>query len=107
MTGADPKFLLAFLNSMFSMFYFANVGTTTGVGTVRWLKYKLEEFPIPENTPERSALILPLVERVLDGDMSAAEEIDEVIFDMIELTAEEREHIKTKIVMLYGEANHG
>jgi hypothetical protein len=48
MIGDSLKYLLCFLNSRLSEYYFAKIGTTTGVGTVRWKKYKIESFPIPQ-----------------------------------------------------------
>ena len=48
MTGEHLLYLLHFLNSSLSKYYFAKLGTTTGVGTVRWKKFKLEEFPVPK-----------------------------------------------------------
>ena len=39
MKGADIEFLLCALNSSISEWMFSKVGTTTGVGTVRWKKY--------------------------------------------------------------------
>jgi hypothetical protein len=65
MTGSDPKYLLAFLNSQFSLYFFSKIGTTTGVGTVRWKKFKLEEFAIPKPTPERLKTIIPFIETLL------------------------------------------
>ena len=48
MTGESLPFLLCFFNSKLSEYYFSQIGTTTGVGTVRWKKYKIETFPIPK-----------------------------------------------------------
>jgi hypothetical protein len=65
MTGSEPKYLLAFLNSQFSMYFFSKIGTTTGVGTVRWKKFKLEEFSIPKPNDARLNMILPIVSAIL------------------------------------------
>ncbi len=46
MTGESLKYLLAFLNSKLSKWYFERISTTTGVGTTRWLIYKVELLPI-------------------------------------------------------------
>lgn len=48
MTGEQLKYLLMFLNSKLSEYFFSKLGTTTGVGTVRWKKFKMELFPIPK-----------------------------------------------------------
>ncbi len=46
MTGESLKYLLAFLNSKLSKWYFERISTTTGMGTSRWKKFKLELLPI-------------------------------------------------------------
>lgn len=46
LTGEDLPFYLGILNSKLSVWYFHLIGTTTGMGTNRWLKYKIELFPI-------------------------------------------------------------
>ena len=65
MTGPKPKYLLAFLNSQLSMYFFSKIGTTTGIGTVRWKKFKLEEFSIPQPTPKRCDMLVPLIDSLL------------------------------------------
>ena len=47
MTGENLSYLITFLNSKLSEYYFSQIATTTGVGTVRWLTYKIELLPIP------------------------------------------------------------
>ena len=47
MTGSHLKYLLCFLNSTLSEYYFAKIGTTTGMGTLRWKKYLIETLPVP------------------------------------------------------------
>ena len=47
MTGENLSYLITFLNSKLSEYYFSQIATTTGVGTIRWLKYKIELLPIP------------------------------------------------------------
>lgn len=47
MTGEHLKYLLCFLNSTLSEYFFAKIGTTTGMGTLRWKKYLVETLPVP------------------------------------------------------------
>ena len=47
LSGDNLLYLLAFLNCSISEYLFSTIGTTTGVGTVRWKKYKILELPIP------------------------------------------------------------
>ena len=59
MIGKDLPYLLCMLNSPLAEWFFSKVGTTTGVGTVRWKKYTILELLIPRpnkntlNTTER------------------------------------------------------
>jgi 23S rRNA G2445 N2-methylase RlmL len=90
MTGSEPKYLLAFLNSQFSMYFFSKIGTTTGVGTVRWKKFKLEEFAIPKPNNERLSKILPLVNKILDSYSPELEQaISRQIYDIFGFTDDE------------------
>ncbi len=91
MTGSHLKYLLCFLNSKFSEYYFSKIGTTTGVGTVRWKKFKIETLPVPNITPE----IETVFEQLLDNLLSALKEnisiskieqsIDIEIYNMLKL----------------------
>ena len=48
MNGNNLAYILCFLNSNISKYFFStNIATSTGVGTIRWLKYKIETLPIP------------------------------------------------------------
>jgi adenine-specific DNA-methyltransferase len=64
MTGENLKYLLAFLNSKLSKWYFERISTTTGMGTNRWKKFKLELLPIAiveDETP-----FINLVDEILE-----------------------------------------
>ena len=47
MSGQNLPYLLCVLNSPFTEWFFSKLGTTTGVGTVRWKKYTIGELLIP------------------------------------------------------------
>ena len=47
MTGDNLKYLLSILNSRVALWYFNQITTTSGMGTSRWKKYKIEQLPIP------------------------------------------------------------
>ena len=95
MTGSKPKYLLAFLNSQLSMYFFSKIGTTTGVGTVRWKKYKLEEFPIPQPTPERLSSFIPLIECILLKHSREMEfKINQAIYHVFNFSEEEISYIE-------------
>jgi len=66
MTGEKLKFLLAVLNSKVSEWYFNLIGTTTGMGTNRWKKYKIELLPVKEPSKSELLEIENIVDKILD-----------------------------------------
>ncbi|GAP16134.1 protein containg TaqI-like C-terminal specificity domain [Longilinea arvoryzae] len=66
MTGDSLPYLLGLLNSKFSRYFFSKIGTTTGMGTVRWLKYKIETLPIPKLSSQEQIPFTQLIESILD-----------------------------------------
>jgi hypothetical protein len=52
LTGEKTEYLFAVLNSCLSEWFFSKIGTTTGVGTVRWKKFAIEQLlvVIPDNS---------------------------------------------------------
>lgn len=97
MTGEKLKYLLAILNSKLSQWYFNQISTTTGMGTNRWKKYKIEMLPIKEPTETEELLLEKIVNQILTAkkldpkaDTTALEtEIDQLVYQLYELTAEE------------------
>ena len=97
MTGEKLKYLLAILNSQLSAWYFNQISTTTGMGTNRWKKYKIEMLPIKEPTEIEELSLEKIVDQILiakkadpNADTSALEaEIDQMVYQLYNLTAEE------------------
>ena len=95
MTGEKLKFLLAILNSNVSEWYFNKIGTTTGMGTNRWKKYKIEMLPIKVPTENVELEIVKLVDKIIvqkkqNLDTSKLEnQIDQLIYQLYNLTPEE------------------
>lgn len=97
MTGERLKFLLAILNSRVSEWYFNLIGTTTGMGTNRWKKYKIELLPIKEPDEKTEHHITDIVDKIIQAkqssptaDTSALEaEIDALVYALYELTEAE------------------
>ena len=92
MTGNHLDYLLAFLNSKLSQYYFSSIATTSGVGTVRWLKYKVELLPVPlfDNiTPDIRTLMISLMEKPIEN----SQEIDRLIFSIYNFSPSEIELI--------------
>ena len=55
LSGERLIMLLAFLNCSVSEYMFSTIGTTTGVGTVRWKKFKIEQLYVPRDIDETIA----------------------------------------------------
>ena len=97
MTGEKLKYMLAILNSKISKWYFKQIGTTTGMGTNRWKKYKVELLPIKEANSIFESKIEKLVNEILSlksqdskADTQALEqEIDVMVYELYGLTVEE------------------
>ena len=95
MTGTSLKFLLAILNSRAAQWYFEQITTTSGMGTNRWKKYKIEQLPVPVPTQEIELHIETLVNQILidkkEGKNTTAleAEIDQLVYALYELTAAE------------------
>ena len=100
MTGANLKYLLSIFNSIASLWYFNIISTTTGMGTNRWKKYKIEQLPIPKSpidNPELQKPLIALVDKILEAkrsdhlaDTSKWEnEIDARVFHLYGLTEDE------------------
>lgn len=96
MTGDNLEYLIAFLNSKLSEYYFSQIATTTGVGTVRWLKYKIEQLPVPNVRSTNMDKIKQLQKLVKSGNENS-NEVDNVIFELFSFTLEERKHILNHI----------
>ncbi|SET99454.1 Eco57I restriction-modification methylase domain-containing protein [Hymenobacter actinosclerus] len=91
MLGKSLKYTLAVLNSIAGGWYFERVTTTSGMGTTRWKKYKIEQLPLPIVSTKKEARIESIVNAVLSGkrdnmDTSELEaEIDALIFSAYKL----------------------
>lgn len=97
MTGEKLKYLLAILNSKLSEWYFLQIGTTTGMGTNRWKKYKIELLPIKVVSSEVENQLEMLVNKIIErksenssSDTSSIEgEIDTIVYSLYNLTNDE------------------
>ena len=104
MTGEKLKYLLAILNSKLSEWYFNQISTTTGMGTNRWKKYKIEMLPIKEPTETEELLLEKIVNQILTAkksdpkaDTTALEqEIDQLVYQLYGLTEEEIQIVEAK-----------
>ena len=98
----ESKFLLGVLNSSTIRFYLNLIAETSGMGTSRWINNYVKEFPIPEAGCEQQALIIGLVDQILDtkhtnpdADVSDLEKrIDQIVYLLYGLTCEEIDIVK-------------
>ena len=97
LTGKHLAYLLCYLNSPLSVYLFSKLGNTTGAGTIRWQKYKIEQQLVPAITPENEQRIEALYEAYCqDGNASHLNDIYLIIYNSVGLTAEEVAHITSQ-----------
>lgn len=97
MTGEKLHYLLGLLNSKLVSWYFGFIGTKSGMGTMRWLKYTIEQLPIVYPDAAEELEVSSRVDQILaakkadpDADTSALEaEIDQLVYKLYNLTPEE------------------
>lgn len=98
MTGNHLKYLLAVLNSQLCEWMFNQIGTTTGVGTNRWKKYKLETLFVKRPSRSEEDSIIYLIEKlhnkkVIDEDLIS--DIDMAIYNIYHINDAEIVFLKS------------
>jgi hypothetical protein len=102
MTGKNIKYVLAVLNSKLGQWYFEQISTSSGMGTNRWKKYKIETFPLKENSRHDQAII-NLVNDIIEITFTSEydpknppvkqkeleKQIDQLVYKLYDLTEEE------------------
>ena len=97
MVGDDLPYLLCVLNSPLAEWFFSKIGTTTGVGTIRWKKYTIQELLIPKASDSTINTIRNDVESYINGSISIqrlAEASNNKIYEIIGLSTEEIEYVE-------------
>lgn len=97
MVGDDLPYLLCVLNSPLAEWFFSKIGTTTGVGTIRWKKYTIQELLIPKASDSIINTIRNDVESYINGSISIqrlAEVSNHKIYEIIGLSTEEIEYVE-------------
>ncbi len=92
MVGIHLPYLLCILNSPMSEWFFSKVGTTTGVGTVRWKKYTIQELIIPAASQEDEQFIENQVQKYVDQSIDLqlfTVSVNKRIYDIVGLSEEE------------------
>ena len=101
MTGQSLLYLLGFLNSKISGYFFSRIGTTTGVGTLRWKKYTIEQLLVPSISLYRQAkyeeVVKEIVKRQLDRQNieDLIKNLESMIYQDLQLNAEEINFIES------------
>ena len=84
MTGTRLKYLTCYLNSSLSEYLFSKIATTTGVGTLQWSKFTIEQLPVPVVSEEQERVF----DRLLAGKVDK-ETVNRAIYDICKLTRDE------------------
>ena len=103
-TGNNLKYLLSILNSKVAKWYFNEISTSSGMGTNRWLKYKIELLPIFQPSFEQMEVIENMANKIISlkkenpsADTNYLEnQIDQLVYQLYELTEEEIKIIEEK-----------
>ncbi len=97
MVGSDLPYLLCILNSPLSEWFFSKVGTTTGVGTVRWKKYTIQELLIPSIDTKLRFLFQQIVEKYVRGNITSeqlSKQANNTLYKVVGLIDEEMEFVE-------------
>ena len=90
MTGESLKYLCAILNSSLIAWWVMNTAATTGLGLTEWTIVTVERLPIPKVSPDRQALFIHTIDRILHRSNSKVD------------TAEMEAKLDTLVYTLYG-----
>ena len=101
MKGECIEYLLSALNSSVSEWLFSKVGTTTGVGTIRWKKYTIEQLIVAKLSTEQLNTHLAAFNDLKVGKMSITDFecfSNKLMYDVYKLTSDEIQYIENHLV---------
>lgn len=94
LTGENIHHILGLLNSKLITWYFKHcIGTTSGVGTNRWLKYTIERLPIAGVDPRVEEFATLLCEDVTENREEIDYKLSHIVCELYKLTPEEIDFI--------------
>ena len=96
MQGEHIEFMLCALNSKVSEWFFSKVGTTTGVGTIRWKKYTIEQLVVAKPSKECLNEYIKAFEKLKDKKITNLEfeqYCNDIMCKLYGLTPEEIDYI--------------
>ena len=99
MKGECIEYLLSALNSSVSEWLFSKVGTTTGVGTIRWKKYTIEQLIVAKLSTEQLNTHLAAFNDLKVGKMSITDFecfSNKLMYDVYKLTSDEIQYIENQ-----------
>ena len=99
MKGECIEYLLSALNSPVSEWLFSKVGTTTGVGTIRWKKYTIEQLIVAKLSTEQLNTHLAAFNDLKVGKMSITDFecfSNKLMYDVYKLTSDEIQYIENQ-----------
>ncbi len=105
MTGKPLLYLLGILNSKLSEYLFSKIGTTTGVGTVRWKKFTIEHLSVPIFKESDCKVIEQLVLQIVNNNNNntlnyenTVKEINFKIYELMDFSNEEITFIESQYI---------
>ena len=102
MKGECIEYLLSALNSSVSEWLFSKVGTTTGVGTIRWKKYTIEQLIVAKLSTEQLNTHLAAFNDLKVGKMSITNFecfSNKLMYDVYKLTSDEIQYIENQQIV--------
>ena len=102
MKGECIECLLSALNSSVSEWLFSKVGTTTGVGTIRWKKYTIEQLIVAKLSTEQLNTHLAAFNDLKVGKMSITDFecfSNKLMYDVYKLTSDEIQYIENQQIV--------
>lgn len=97
MTGNHLIYLLVYLNSPLSAYLFSKLGNTTGAGTIRWQKFKVEQQLVPLVSSADEQRIIDLYRAYQQtSDETHLQQAYYIIYQTVGLTDEEIQYINNQ-----------
>ncbi|HEX8196258.1 MAG TPA: TaqI-like C-terminal specificity domain-containing protein [Pyrinomonadaceae bacterium] len=102
--GFNSRYLLGILNSILIKFYLTQIAATSGMGVSRWINNYVKEFPVPKASTAYQDAIAEIVDKIIEKKKADAkadtfeleEKIDNLVFDLYELTEAEKNIVRGK-----------
>ena len=97
MVGSHLPYLFCALNSPLSEWFFSKVGTTTGVGTVRWKKYTILQLLLPSVSEKQQEKFSDFVKQYIEGSIPInkfAKRVNEEIYHLVGLSESEVNYVE-------------